>query len=160
MIKSPRFTRNVENRRYNVEIRFVKIKPDCLTPCRQTGGSAGCDLCACLDGPRRLAPGDVFMVPLGFAAEIPEGYAGFVFSRSGLGSKHGVVVAQGVGVIDSDYRGEWMVPLRNLGHEDYVIQPGERIAQAVFLPAAAAVFTEVSALSGTGRGSGGFGSTG
>jgi len=100
------------------------------------------------------------MTPLGFAAEIPAGYAGFVFSRSGLGSKHGVVVAQGVGVIDSDYRGEWMVPLRNLGHDAYVIQPGERIAQAVFLPVEMAAFTQASSLSETERGSGGFGSTG
>lgn len=143
-----------------MEIRFVKLKPNCLTPRPQTRESAGCDLCACLDAPRAIAPGEVFMVPLGFAAEIPAGYAGFVFSRSGLGSKHGVVVAQGVGVIDSDYRGEWLVPLRNLGREEYVIRPGERIAQAVFMPVEAAAFTEVEALSETGRGSGGFGSTG
>lgn len=143
-----------------MEIRFVKIKPDCLPPQRQTEGSAGCDLRACLPGPRRLGPGEVFMVPLGFAAEIPAGYAGFVFSRSGLGAKKGVVVAQGVGVIDSDYRGEWLVPLRNLGDEEYVIEAGERIAQVVFLPVAAGEFVEAEELSGTGRGSGGFGSTG
>lgn len=143
-----------------MEIRFVRLNPNCLPPSRQTAGSAGCDLCACLDAPQALAPGEVFMVPLGFAAEIPPGYAGFVFSRSGLGSRHGVVVAQGVGVIDSDYRGEWMVPLRNLGDAEYVIQPGERIAQAVFMPAAAALFREAEGLSGTERGSGGFGSTG
>ncbi len=143
-----------------MEIRFVRLKENCLTPKRQTGESAGCDLCACLPGPRAVAPGEVFMTPLGFAAEIPPGYAGFVFSRSGLGSKHGIVVAQGVGVIDSDYRGEWMVPLRNLGSEEYVIQPGERIAQVVFLPAAPAEFVEAGALSGTERGAGGFGSTG
>lgn len=146
--------------RSKVEIRFVKLKPGCLTPQPQTEGSAGCDLCACLTEPHTLIPGEVFMVPLGFAAEIPPGYAGFVFSRSGLGSKRSVVVAQGVGVIDSDYRGEWMVPLRNLGSEPYVIEPGERIAQAVFLPAAAGKFVEAEALSGTGRGRGGFGSTG
>lgn len=143
-----------------MEIRFVKLKPDCLTPCRQTAGSAGCDLCACLEAAAAVAPGEVLMVPLGFAAEIPPGYAGFVFSRSGLGSKRGVVVAQGVGVIDSDYRGEWMVPLRNLGHEDYVVEPGERIAQVVFLPVACGDFVEAGSLPGTGRGSGGFGSTG
>lgn len=143
-----------------MEIRFVKLKPNCLTPRPQTRESAGCDLCACLDASQPLVPGEVAMVPLGFAAEIPPGYAGFVFSRSGLGSKHGVVVAQGVGVIDSDYRGEWMVPLRNLSGEYYYIQPGERIAQVVFMPVEAATFTEVEALSETGRGSGGFGSTG
>lgn len=143
-----------------MEIRFVRLKDNCLTPKRQTGESAGCDLCACLPAPHTLEPGEVFMVPLGFAAEIPPGYAGFVFSRSGLGSKRGVVVAQGVGVIDSDYRGEWMVPLRNLGNESYVIEPGERIAQAVFLPVVFGEFVEADALSGTVRGSGGFGSTG
>ncbi|MCI9544735.1 dUTP diphosphatase [Acutalibacter muris] len=143
-----------------MEIPFVKLKPGCLTPSRQTAGSAGCDLCACIPGPQVLRPGEVFLVPLGFAAEIPQGYAGFVFSRSGLGSKRGVVVAQGVGVIDSDYRGEWLVPLRNLGTEDYVIEPGERIAQVVFLPAAPGEFVETGELSGTKRGQGGFGSTG
>lgn len=160
LIKSPGFTRNVENRRFSMEIRFVKLKPHCLTPRRQTEGSAGCDLCACLSEPYTLRPGETFTVPLGFAAEIPPGYAGFVFSRSGLGSKRGVVVAQGVGVIDSDYRGEWMVPLRNLGQKDYVIAPGERIAQVVFLPAAPGEFVQAEALSGTERGHGGFGSTG
>lgn len=143
-----------------MEIPFVKIKPDCLPPMRQTDGSAGCDLRACLEGPRAIGPGEVLMVPLGFAAEIPKGYAGFVFSRSGLGAKKGVVVAQGVGVIDSDYRGEWLVPLRNLGPGEYVVQPGERIAQVVFLPVAAGDFVETEELSGTERGTGGFGSTG
>ena len=100
------------------------------------------------------------MVPLGFAAQLPEGVAGFVFSRSGLGAKKGVVVAQGVGVIDSDYRGEWLVPLRNLGPAPYTVAPGERIAQAVFLPVLAADFIEAESLSGTQRGQGGFGSTG
>lgn len=142
-----------------MEIKFVKIQPGAQAPRRQTPGSAGADLCACLRAPLRIAPGDTVMVPLGFAAEIPPGYAGFVFSRSGLGSKRGVVVAQGVGVIDSDYRGEWLVPLRNLSQQAYTVSPGERIAQVIFLAAPAAEFIEAAALTETQRGPGGFGST-
>ena len=82
-----------------------------------------------------------------------------MFSRSGLGAKKGIVVAQGVGVIDSDYRGEWLVPLRNLSQEAYQVAPGERIAQVVFLPVDPAEFTEVESLADTQRGEGGFGST-
>ena len=140
-------------------MKFVPLDPGCRPPACQTPGSAGYDLSACLTEPLLLPPGEMRMVPLGFAAEIPEGYAGFVFSRSGMGAR-GIVVAQGVGVIDSDYRGGWMVPLRNLSEQYYFIQPGERIAQVIFMPVAAAVFTEAEALSETGRGSGGFGSTG
>lgn len=143
-----------------MEIKFIKIDPACQPPRRQTPGSAGYDLCACLNAPAELLPGEALMVPLGFAAEIPPGYAGFVFSRSGLGGKQGVVVAQGVGVIDSDYRGEWMVPLRNVGKAPYTISPGERIAQVVFLPVAAGEFVETGELSDTRRGVKGFGSTG
>lgn len=142
-----------------MEIKFVKLRPGAQPPQRQTPGSAGADLSACLTAPARLAPGEALTVPLGFAAEIPPGYAGFVFSRSGLGRK-GIVVAQGVGVIDSDYRGEWCVPLRNLSQSPYTLSPGERIAQVVFLPCAAAAFIEAPSLSQTQRGTEGFGSTG
>lgn len=141
-------------------VKFVKLRPQAQPPCRQTPGSAGADLFACLDEPAPIAPGGTLMVPLGFAAEIPPGYAGFVFSRSGLGSRHGIVAAQGVGIIDSDYRGEWCVPLRNLSQKTYTVSPGERVAQVVFLAAAQAEFAEAAALSATQRGDGGFGSTG
>lgn len=142
-----------------VEIRLVRLRPEAQLPRRQTSGSAGMDLAACLEEPVEIRPGDAEMIPLGFAAEIPAGYAGFVFSRSGLGARKGVVVAQGVGVIDSDYRGEWLVPLRNASREAYTVMPGERIAQVVFMPAPAAEFVEAGALSDTRRGQGGFGST-
>ena len=100
------------------------------------------------------------MVPTGLGAEIPAGLAGMVFSRSGLGTKHGMVVAQGVGVIDSDYRGEIKVPLRNMGEKPYAVQPGERIAQLVLLPVQLLPVEEVQELTHTQRGQGGFGSTG
>lgn len=141
-------------------VNFMKADPRAQLPRYQTSGSAGCDLCACLDAPVEIPAGGLLTVSLGFAAEIPPGYAGFIFSRSGLGGTHGVVVAQGVGVIDSDYRGVWVVPLRNLSGESYTVSPGERVAQAVFLPVEAAVFREVTELSQTQRGLGGFGSTG
>ncbi len=142
-----------------MQINYVKLRPGAQPPQRQTPGSAGADLAACLPAPARIAPGEALTVPLGFAAEIPPGFAGFVFSRSGLGSK-GVVVAQGVGVIDSDYRGEWCVPLRNLSQSPYTLSPGERIAQVIFLPFSAGTFVEAAQLSPTGRGQEGFGSTG
>lgn len=143
-----------------MQIKFKCLSPKAVLPQRQTAGSAGYDLTACLDGPLAIGPGEAEMVPLGIAGEIPQGYAGFVFSRSGLGAKQGLVVAQGVGVIDSDYRGEWLVPIRNLGREAKEIAPGQRIAQVVFLAAAGPDIVEVEALSQTGRGGGGFGSTG
>lgn len=142
-----------------MQIKFKRIFAEAVLPQKQTAGSAGYDLAACLDEPLILEPGDVKMVPLGVAGEIPPGYAGFVFSRSGLGAKQGLVVAQGVGVIDSDYRGEWLVPIRNLSRERREIAPGQRIAQVVFLAAAGPDIVEVESLSETGRGGGGFGST-
>lgn len=142
-----------------MEVKYKKFRPGARPPQRQTAGSAGYDLHVCLDRPEEIPAGQVFMAPLGFGTEIPEGLAAFVFSRSGLGVKQGIVVAQGVGVIDSDYRGEWLVPLRNLGPEPYTLCPGDRVAQAVFLPVALPLLQEAASLSETGRGRGGFGST-
>lgn len=146
-----------------MQIKYLKLSENAAIPARATPGSAGYDLCACIESPITLRPGEAEMIPLGFATEIPAGYAGFVFSRSGLGGKKSVVVAQGVGIIDSDYRGQWMVPLRNLGSGDYTVVPGERIAQVVFMPVCPGEFWEAGSfeeLSGTTRGQGGFGSTG
>ena len=134
-----------------MEVKYVKLRPEAQPPQRQTSGSAGYDLFACLQAPAEIPPGQVLMAPLGFGAEIPEGLAGFVFSRSGLGAKQGV--------IDSDYRGEWMVPLRNLGPKAYTVHPGDRVAQVVFLPVALPVLQEAASLAETRRGQGGFGST-
>ena len=141
-------------------LKIKRMGEDVALPCRETPGSAGYDLRAHLTAPLGVEPGAWAMVPTGLMAEIPEGLAGMVFSRSGLGTKQGMVVAQGVGVIDSDYRGEIKVPLRNMGEAPYEIKPGERIAQMVLLPAALLPVEEVQAHSETQRGEGGFGSTG
>lgn len=141
-------------------LKLKRMDGDAVLPCRETPGSAGYDLRAHVKAPLAVGPGEWAMVPTGLMAEIPEGLAGMVFSRSGLGTRHGMVVAQGVGVIDSDYRGEIKVPLRNMGKEPYEVQPGERIAQLVLLPVALLPVAEVGELTETRRGSGGFGSTG
>ena len=141
-------------------LKVKLLKERAALPCRETAGSAGFDLRACLEAPLLVEPGEWAMVPTGLGAEIPQGMAGMVFSRSGLGTKSGMVVAQGVGVIDSDYRGEIKVPLRNMGKKAYEIQPGERVAQLVLLPVCLPPVEEAQALSATQRGAGGFGSTG
>ncbi len=142
-----------------MQIKWKRLSPQAVLPQKQTAGSAGYDLAACLEEPLTIPPGEMEMVPLGFAAELPQGLAGFVFSRSGLGAR-GLVVAQGVGVIDSDYRGGWMVPLRNLSPQAVTVEPGQRIAQVVFLAVAEPVLAEAGDLPPTSRGLGGFGSTG
>lgn len=137
-----------------------KTHPDAALPIRATDGSAGADLCARLDNPLTLWPGQSASISTGVAIEIEPGWVGLVFGRSGLGIKHNITLANSVGVIDSDYRGEVMVGLINHGEKSYEIQPGERIAQLVLVPAPAAAIVEVDELSNTARGSGGFGSTG
>jgi dUTP pyrophosphatase len=128
-------------------------------PLHATGGSAGLDLRACIDEPVELRPGEIKVIPSGIAAQIPEGYAGFLFARSGLGIKHGITMANSVGVIDSDYRGEIRMGLINLSDETYTIDPGDRVAQLVIMPVARVEFVQ-GIIGGTDRGSGGFGSTG
>ena len=141
-------------------IKVKKLCPQAILPSRATSDSAGADLCANIDAPLILPRGGIVAVPTGIAMEIEPGWAGFVFGRSGLGIRHGVCPANAVGVIDCDYRGEVKVGLINHGESDYTIQPGERIAQLVLLPAALAEVVEVETLSQTVRGEGGFGSTG
>ncbi|MDR0197512.1 MAG: dUTP diphosphatase, partial [Oscillospiraceae bacterium] len=141
-------------------IKIKKIRQDAQIPFRATENSAGADLFALLDGDALLKGGGSFLVPTGVAVEIPPGYGGFVFPRSSLSSKHGVSLANCVGVIDADYRGEVKIPLINRGGDDYTIKNGDRIAQLVILPVARADFSETPELSDTGRGAGGFGSTG
>lgn len=127
-----------------------------------TSGSCGLDLKACFPEERRvLLPGERTAVPSGLAIDIRQpGIAGFVYSRSGLGTKQGLVVSQGVGVIDPDYRGEIIVSLLNTSGEERTITRGQRIAQLVFQPYWAPEFTVRDALTATGRGAGGFGHTG
>ena len=141
-------------------LKMKKLREGAVLPQRQTEGAAGYDLCACLEAPVTLQPGEGYPFPTGLAAEIPQGYAGMVFCRSGLGVKHGISLPNCVGVIDSDYRGELVVPLRNYGNKPYTVQPGERVAQLVVLPVCLLPVVEAEELSATGRGAGGFGSTG
>ena len=141
-------------------MRMKRLRPGAEPPQRQTAGSAGFDLKACMEEPVTLEPGDRSTFCTGWAVEIPQGCVGLVFCRSGLGAKHGVSLPNCVGVIDSDYRGELIVPLRNFGDKAYTIQPGERIAQLVVAPVCLPVVEEVEELTQTARGEGGFGSTG
>ena len=141
-------------------MKWKRLHKEAQAPERQTPGSAGYDLCACIQEPVVLEPGDSFAFPTGLAAEIPQGLVGLIFCRSGLGVKHGVSLPNCVGVIDSDYRGELIVPLRNFGDKPYTVQPGERIAQLVIIPVCLPLLEEAEELSSTQRGTGGFGSTG
>ncbi|MDJ0926178.1 MAG: dUTP diphosphatase [Gammaproteobacteria bacterium] len=126
-----------------------------------TSGSAGIDLRACLDGPVTLEPGQTELIPSGIAIHMEDpGLAATLLPRSGLGHKHGIVLGNLVGLIDSDYQGQVFVSCWNRGHRSFVIQPGERIAQMVFVPVVQAQFEVVEEFTASDRGAGGFGSTG
>ena len=142
------------------DVKVKLLKPGAKMPVYGTEFSAGADLCACLEQPVTLGPGETRLISIGISMEIPVGYAGFVFARSGLATKRHLAPANKVGVIDSDYRGEFFVPLRNHGPIPQTIEPGERIAQMILMPYLAANFLEAESLSDTQRGEGGFGSTG
>lgn len=144
----------------NMVLKLMRVREGAIIPKQATAGSAGYDLCACMDAPQTIEPGERCVFPSGLAAEIPAGTAGFVFTRSGLGIKKGIHVTNGVGVIDSDYRGEIRIGLHNLSAEPYTVQPGERIAQMIIMPYFAPVIEEVTSLTETDRSAGGFGSTG
>jgi dUTP pyrophosphatase len=132
-----------------------------LMPAYATAGSAGMDLKACIEEPMRIEPGQIAKVPTGIAIQIPNRYVGgFVFPRSGLSSKHGISLINCVGVIDSDYIGEIICPVVNHSGKEFIINPGDRIAQLVFMPVCNASLVQVEELQETERGSGGFGSTG
>ena len=122
--------------------------------------AAGADLYACLEQPVTVAPGETQWIPTGIALEVPKGYAGLIYARSGLACKQGLAPANKVGVIDSDYRGEIVVVLHNHGHQPQTVEPGERIAQLVITPVLTPVYEEAKELSSSNRGAGGFGSTG
>lgn len=141
-------------------LKVKRLKEAAVLPERKTQGSAGYDLHACIAAPFTIEPGELVMLPTGLAMEIPKGHAGMIFTRSGLGVKHGIAVSNGVGVIDSDYRGEIHVGLRNSGKAAYTVEPGERIAQLIVMPVCTPQFLETEVLSETERGEGGFGSTG
>ena len=129
-------------------------------PSYETAGSAGADIRASLDEPITLMPGERRLIPTGMYVELPEGVEAQIRARSGLSIRHGITMINGVGTVDSDYRGEWNVPMVNLGQEPYTIHDGDRIAQAVFMKYEKAEFVLSEEVSETKRGGGGFGSTG
>lgn len=141
-------------------LKFKKTDPRAVIPARSTPGAAGYDMCACLEVPVTIYPGETVMIPTGIAMEIPLGVAGLIFPRSGMASKRGLAPANKVAVIDPDYRGEIFIALLNHGKVHQVIQPGDRIAQMLFVPYFAPELEEVETLTETKRGEGGFGSTG
>jgi dUTP pyrophosphatase len=143
-----------------VELKLKRLRPGAVVPRYMTEGAAGLDLASAADGPITLPAGGRAGVPTGWALEIPRGHEGQVRPRSGLSSKHGVTVVNAPGTIDSDYRGEVVVLLVNLGREPYTIAPGDRVAQLVVAPVTQAAIVEVEALGDTSRGAGGFGHSG
>lgn len=144
----------------SMRVNVKKLNDKAILPTYGSANAAGADLYACLDAPLTIAPHETAMVHTGLAMEIPEGYAGLIFARSGLASKRNLAPANKVGVVDSDYRGEFMVALHNHGNEPATIEPEERIAQLVITPYITANFAVVDDLNDTERGAGGFGSTG
>lgn len=145
----------------NITVKYKVLDGRAKVPAYATQGAAAADLCAVLDEPLTLEPLQRALVPTGLAIELPGAHCvALVYARSGLSIKHGVCMANGVGVVDSDYRGELKVPIVNLGKEPYTIQPGERIAQLCIAPVYTAAFVPVGELGSTARGAGGFGSTG
>ena len=134
-------------------VKYKKLDARAVVPQYATPGAAAADLCAVLDTPLTLAPMQRALVPTGLAIELPgPACVALVYARSGLSIKHGLCMANGVGVVDSDYRGELKVPMVNLGGEAYTIQPGERVAQLCIAPVYTAAFAQVEELGGTQRG--------
>ncbi len=141
-------------------IRIKKLNEAAMLPTYGSEFSAGADLYALCEEPVTIAAGETKLIHTGLSMEIPAGFAGLVYARSGLATKRGLTPANKVGVIDADYRGEIMVALHNHGKEAQTIENGERIAQLVITPFLKGIFTETEDLSDTERGAGGFGSTG
>ena len=147
--------------RERFEVRVRRTGPiEVPLPRYQTSGAAGMDLHAAIPGPITIGSLERVKVPTGLSVAIPHGYEGQVRPRSGLAAKHGITVANAPGTVDSDYRGEIMVCLVNLGREPFTLAPLERIAQIVFARHEIATFVEVTDLDATARGAGGYGSTG
>ena len=148
-------------RRLQVRILDPRIGRDFPLPQYATPGSAGVDLRACVDAPLTLAPGDTQLIPSGIAIHLDDpGCAAIVLPRSGLGHKHGIVLGNLVGLIDSDYQGQVFVSCWNRGKTTFTIQPGERIAQLVVVPVLQVEFEVVDEFTASERGAGGFGSSG
>ncbi|MEW5771419.1 MAG: dUTP diphosphatase [Pseudomonadota bacterium] len=144
-----------------VDLKILDERVRDQLPHYATPGSAGLDLRACLDEPVTLNPGETRLIPTGLAIHLEDaGYAAMILPRSGLGHKHGVVLGNLVGLIDSDYQGQLMVSLWNRGQEAFTVQPFERMAQMVIVPVVQASFQVVEEFGQSARGEGGFGSTG
>ncbi|MFN9805825.1 MAG: dUTP diphosphatase [Betaproteobacteria bacterium] len=145
----------------NIDVRVLDARLHQSMPAYATPGAAGLDLRACLDAPLVIAPGATHLVPTGLAIHLADpGIAALILPRSGLGHKHGIVLGNLVGLIDSDYQGQLMVSCWNRGSTAFTIEPMERIAQLVIVPVLQVGFNVVDAFGQSDRGAGGFGSTG
>jgi dUTP pyrophosphatase len=144
-----------------VDVKILDARMREQLPAYATPGSAGLDLRACIDSPLEMLPGDTFLMPTGLAVHIADpGYCALVLPRSGMGFKNGIVLANLVGLIDSDYQGQLMVPLWNRSQKAFTLNPMERVAQMIIVPIMQAQFNVVEEFTATERGAGGFGSTG
>ena len=144
-----------------LDIKILDARLHDSPPAYSTAGSAGLDLRACLEVPLRLAPGASALVPSGIAIHLADpGYCALVLPRSGLGHRHGIVLGNLVGLIDSDYQGQLMVSLWNRGSEPFVVQPMDRIAQLIVVPVVQVALNVVDSFGASERGAAGFGSTG
>jgi dUTP pyrophosphatase len=144
-----------------VDVKILDARMREQLPAYATPGSAGLDLRACIDSPLEMQPGDTFLMPTGLAVHVADpGYCALVLPRSGMGFKNGIVLANLVGLIDSDYQGQLMVPLWNRSQKAFMLNPMERVAQMILVPVMQAQFNVVEEFTATERGAGGFGSTG
>ena len=144
----------------NEKVKIKKVKENAKIPTYGTENAAGADIYACIEESMTFAPHETKMVPTGLSFELPVGYAGLIYARSGLASKRDLAPANKVGVVDSDYRGEVMVVMHNHGEKEQTIEPMERIAQFIITPYLKAEFIETEDLEDSERGANAFGSTG
>ena len=144
-----------------LDVKIKLMRENAALPEYKTEGAAALDLCSCADAPVTIRPGERILIPTGIAISISSPYyVALLCARSGLAAKSGIALANGIGVIDSDYRGEIFAAMINNSSTEYTVQPGERIAQLMFMPIERAAFTVTDCLDETERGVGGFGSTG
>jgi len=145
----------------DINVKIKLVRPGASMPEKATSGSAAYDLCVWPDAPVTIGVGEILSLPTGIAMQPDrEDVAALILGRSGLGTKHGITLANSVGLIDSDYRGEMRVTLINRGTQPFTVNPGDRVAQLLFVPVYAAAMTLADELDSTERGTGGFGSTG
>lgn len=143
-----------------MQVKIKKLKDNAIIPTRGSLEAAGNDIYACIDKKIKINPHETVKIPTGFSTEMINGTVALIYSRSGLATKKGLVICQGTAVVDSDYRGEWFIPLHNDTNKVQIIEPNDRIAQVIFTGYIVPEFIEANNLSDTDRGDGGFGSTG